>query len=222
MRIRAIAACTLALGALGCRLPSPIPPARCPDDRDQRRADHRWRGAASQMTQQLKGLNDPNVQEVDGPDAAQFIAAAAGISDRDLASPFMALQRALGCQKNNAGFGARAYRRNDGKWGGAMLVIAKSAYPDVAGMKACEMSNWRRPSMGSPTSMCNSGWAYPHRHSTTRAATTSCCWPARTPISAPRSTGTTRAPRPRGREPRVQQPLTAPISAGYGVRSPLT
>jgi hypothetical protein len=42
-----------------------------------------------------------------------------------------------------------------------MLVIAKSAYPDAAAMKACEMSNWRRPSMGSPTSMCNSGWAYP-------------------------------------------------------------
>ncbi|SOX51921.1 hypothetical protein MAAFP003_583 [Mycobacterium ahvazicum] len=118
-------------------------------------------GAASQMSQQLKSLNDPNVQEVDGPDAAQFIAAAAGISDRDLALPFMALQRALGCQKNNAGFGARGYRRNDGKWGGAMLVIAKSAYPDVAAMKACEMSNWRRPSMGSPTQMCNSGWAYP-------------------------------------------------------------
>jgi len=118
-------------------------------------------GAAQQMSQQLKSLNDPNVQEVDGPDAAQFIAAAAGIANRDLASPFMALQRALGCQHNNAGFGARAYRRNDGQWGGAMLVIAKSAYPDTDAMKACEMSNWRRPSAGSTTSLCNSSWTYP-------------------------------------------------------------
>jgi hypothetical protein len=42
-----------------------------------------------------------------------------------------------------------------------MLIIAKSAYPDAVAIKACEMSNWRRPSMGSPTSMCNGGWAYP-------------------------------------------------------------
>lgn len=203
-----MAACTLALGALG--LPTAVadptgtlPPMTATNGGPIIGGG----GAASQMSQQLKSLGDPNVQEVDGPDAAQFIAAAAGISDRDLALPFMALQRALGCQKNNAGFGARAYRRNDGKWGGAMLVIAKSAYPDAAGMKACEMSNWRRPSMGSPTSMCNSGWAYPHRHSTTRAATTSCCSPARTPTSAPRSAGTTRPPRPRGREPGAHQPL---------------
>ncbi|MCV7409807.1 hypothetical protein AWC05_23920 [Mycobacterium florentinum] len=162
MRIRAIAACTLALGALGVPTAVADPTGTLPPMTATNGGPIiGGGGAASQMTQQLKGLNDPNVQEVDGPDAAQFIAAAAGISDRDLASPFMALQRALGCQKNNAGFGARAYRRNDGKWGGAMLVIAKSAYPDVAGMKACEMSNWRRPSMGSPTSMCNSGWAYP-------------------------------------------------------------
>ena len=108
-----------------------------------------------------KALSDPNVQEVDGPDAAQFIAAAAAVTNRDLACPFMALQRALSCQQNNAGFGARAYRRNDGQWGGAMLVIAKSAYPNTDAMKACEMSNWRRPSAGSTTSMCNSGWTYP-------------------------------------------------------------
>lgn len=118
-------------------------------------------GAAPQMSQQLKSLNDPNVQEVDGPDAAQFIGAAAALTNRDLASPFMALQRALSCQHNNAGFGARAYRRNDGQWGGAMLVVAKSAYPDTDALKACEMSNWRRPSAGSTTSMCNSSWAYP-------------------------------------------------------------
>ncbi len=118
-------------------------------------------GSAAQMSQQLKSLGDPNVQEVDGSDAAQFIAAAAAVTNRDLASPFMALQRALSCQQNNAGFGARAYRRNDGQWGGAMLVIAKSANPNTDAMKACEMSNWRRPSAGSTTSMCNSGWTYP-------------------------------------------------------------
>jgi len=118
-------------------------------------------GGAQQMSQQLKSLGDPNVQEVDGSDAAQFITAAAAVTNRDLASPFMSLQRALGCQQNNAGFGARAYRRNDGQWGGAMLVIAKSAYPNTDAMKACEMSNWRRPSSGSTTSMCNSGWTYP-------------------------------------------------------------
>ncbi|BBZ37188.1 hypothetical protein [Mycobacterium conspicuum] len=118
-------------------------------------------GPSSQMSQQLKSLNDAGVQEVDGSDAAQFIAAAANVTNRDLAGPFMALQRALSCQQNNAGFGARAYRRNDGQWGGAMLVIAKSAYPDTAAMKACEMSNWRRPSAGSTTSMCNNGWTYP-------------------------------------------------------------
>ncbi|WAC91081.1 hypothetical protein [Mycobacterium sp. Aquia_213] len=162
MRIRTIAACALALGALGAPTAVADPTGTLPPMTATNGGPIiGGGGAAPQMTQQLKGLGDPNVQEVDGPDAAQFIAAAAGISDRDLALPFMALQRALGCQKNNAGFGARAYRRNDGKWGGAMLVIAKSAYPDVAGMKACEMSNWRRPSMGSPTSMCNSGWAYP-------------------------------------------------------------
>jgi hypothetical protein len=162
MRIRMIAACTLALGALTAPAALADPSGTLPPMNPTNGGPIiGGGGAASQMSQQLKSLNDPNVQEVDGPDAAGFIGAAAGISDRDLALPFMALQRALGCQKNNAGFGARAYRRNDGKWGGAMLVIPKSAYPDVGATKACEMSNWRRPSMGSPTQMCNSSWAYP-------------------------------------------------------------
>jgi hypothetical protein len=162
MRIRAIAACTLAVGALAVPTAVADPTGTLPPMTATNGGPIiGGGGAAPQMSQQLKSLNDPNIQEVDGPDAAQFIAAAAGISDRDLALPFMALQRALGCQKNNAGFGARAYRRNDGKFGGAMLVIPKSAFPDAGAMKACEMSNWRRPSMGSPTSMCNSSWAYP-------------------------------------------------------------
>ena len=118
--------------------------------------------AAQQMSQQLKSLGDPNVQEVDGSDAAQFITAAAAVTNRDLASPFMALQRALGCQHNSAGFGARAYRRNDGQWGGAMLVAAKSATPDVDALSACAKTNWRRPTAGSDTAMCNSGWTTPN------------------------------------------------------------
>ncbi|MCV7031209.1 hypothetical protein [Mycobacterium sherrisii] len=162
MRIHAVAACTLALGALAAPTAVADPTGTLPPMTTTNSGPViGGSGAAPQLLQQLKGLNDPNVQEVDGQDAAQFISAAANISDRDLASPFMALQRALGCQKNNAGFGARAYRRNDGQWGGAMLVIPKSTYPDTDAMKACEMSNWRRPSLGSATSMCNSGWAYP-------------------------------------------------------------
>lgn len=162
MRIHAIAAGTLVLAALTAPTAVADPTGTLPPMTSANSGPIiGGSGAAPQMSQQLKGLNDPNVQEADGQDAAQFIAAAANISDRDLASPFMALQRALGCQKNNAGFGARAYRRNDGQWGGAMLVIPKSTYPDTDAMKACEMSNWRRPSLGSATSMCNSGWAYP-------------------------------------------------------------
>lgn len=118
-------------------------------------------GNAQQMSQQLKSLGDPNVQEVDGSDASQFITAAASMTNRDLAAPFMALQRALSCQTNNAGFGARAYRRKDGQWGGAMLVIVKSTVPNADALQACEKSNWRRPSAGSTNSMCNGGWSYP-------------------------------------------------------------
>jgi len=118
-------------------------------------------GAAQQMSQQLKSLGDAGVQEVDGSDAAQFITAAAAITNRDLASPFMTLQRALSCQTNNAGFGARAYRRNDGQWGGAMLVIIKSTVPNADALTACVKSGWRRPMAGTLTSMCDSGWTYP-------------------------------------------------------------
>jgi hypothetical protein len=127
--------------------------------------------AAQQMSQQLKSLANPSVQEVDGSDAAQFITAAAGVADRDLASPFLSLQRTLGCQQNNAGFGARAYRRTDGQWGGAMLVIVKSTVPNVDALSACVKSSWRRATAGGMNSMCNSGWTYPPfsdtRHSET-------------------------------------------------------
>jgi hypothetical protein len=118
-------------------------------------------GGSAPIAQQLFSFHDPNVQEVDGSDAAQFITAAAGVSNRDVATVFQPLQRALGCQPNGAGFGARAYRRADGQWGGGMLVIAKSSVTDVDALTACAKSSWRRATAGTPTSMCNSGWSYP-------------------------------------------------------------
>ncbi|GAB7142852.1 hypothetical protein [Mycobacterium riyadhense] len=118
-------------------------------------------GAAQGIAQQLFSFGNPNVQEVDGSDAAQFITAAAALTNRDLASVFQPLQRALGCQQNNAGFGARAYRRADGQWGGGMLVIAKSTVPNVEALTACVKSAWRRATAGGPNAMCNSGWNYP-------------------------------------------------------------
>ena len=107
---------------------------------------------------QLTSLGNPNVQEVDGSDAAQFITAAAAVTNPQLAAPFSLLRRGLACQNNNAGFGARAFRRNDGQWGGAMLVAAKSATPNVDALNACGQTNWRRATLGTDTSMCNSGW----------------------------------------------------------------
>jgi hypothetical protein len=110
------------------------------------------------IAQQLTSLGNPNVQEVDGSDAAQFITAAAAVTNPQLAAPFSLLRRGLACQNNNAGFGARAFRRNDGLWGGAMLVTAKSATPNVDALNACAQTNWRKPTLGSDTTMCNSGW----------------------------------------------------------------
>ncbi|MEQ6323534.1 hypothetical protein ABDZ15_04130 [Mycobacterium canetti] len=113
------------------------------------------------ISQQLVSFDNPDVQEVDGSDAALFITAATAVANRDLASVFLPLQRALACQKDNSGFGARAYRRTDGQWGGAMLVIAKSTVADVDALNACVKSGWRRATAGTPNSMCNSGWTYP-------------------------------------------------------------
>jgi hypothetical protein len=125
-------------------------------------------GSAAQqgISQQLFSFANPNVvQEVDGSAAAQYITAAASVSNQQLAAPFSLLRRALACQPNNAGFGARAFRRNDGLWGGAMVVAAKSATPNVDDLAGCAKTNWRRASAGSDTSMCNSGWATPNNFS---------------------------------------------------------
>ncbi|CAM4391430.1 hypothetical protein MB901379_00576 [Mycobacterium basiliense] len=113
------------------------------------------------ISEQLVSFDKPDIEEVDGSDAAQFITAATAVPNRELATVFRLLERALGCQTNNAGFGARAYRRTDGGWGGAMLVIAKSTVTDVDALKACVKSGWRRATAGGPDAMCNSGWTYP-------------------------------------------------------------
>jgi len=117
--------------------------------------------AQVRMSLQLNSRNNPDIQEVDGSDAAAFINTAAGLAEPQLAAPFQLLQRALGCQKDNAGFGARAYRRADGQWGGAVLVIAKSATTDVDALTNCVTSVWPTPAAGGATKMCNAGWTYP-------------------------------------------------------------
>ncbi len=169
-----IAACALFVGALlGMPVAGADPTVTLPAMTSSNSGPIVGGGSASaQMSQQLKSLGDPGVQEVDGSDAAQFITAAAAVTNRDLASPFMALQRALTCQTNNAGFGARAYRRKDGLWGGAMLVVIKSTVPNADALTACEKSNWRRPSAGSTNSMCDSGWSYPPQTFTNRGGET--------------------------------------------------
>ncbi|WAC93387.1 hypothetical protein [Mycobacterium sp. Aquia_213] len=117
--------------------------------------------AQGRYSRQFVDLGKPDVQQVDGSDAGTFIAAAAGVTDRQLAAPFSLLQQALSCQKDTSGIGARAYRRNDGHWGGAMLVMAKSATQDVDQLAGCVRSTWRAAAAGTPTMMCDSGWTYP-------------------------------------------------------------
>lgn len=132
--------------------------------------------AAQGIAQQLFSFGNPNVvQEVDGSDAAQFITSAAGAANQQLAAPFSLLRRALACQTDNsgsgAGFGARAYRRNDGQWGGAMLVAAKSATPSLDTLVGCVKTNWRRTAAGGETAMCNNGWTTPTSYESRRGET---------------------------------------------------
>lgn len=121
-------------------------------------------GAQQGISQQLIDLANPDIQQGDGTDAANFINAAASVTNQQLAAPFSLLRRGLSCQENNAGFGARAYRRMDGQWGGAMLVAAKSAVTSVSSIEAlkqCVMTNWRRASAGGEHAMCNGSWETP-------------------------------------------------------------
>lgn len=72
--------------------------------------------AEARILLQLNSLNNPDVQQGDGADAAAFIMDSAGLSNPRFSSTFTPLRRALGCQKDNTSFGARAYRRADGLW----------------------------------------------------------------------------------------------------------
>ena len=127
-------------------------------------------GSNAAVSQQLFSFGSSNVQEVDGSDAAGFFTAAAASTNPQLAAPFSPLRRALGCQNNNAGFGARAYRRTDGQWGGGMLVIAKGSVPSIDSLTACEMTNWHRPSAGGQNLMCASGYVYPNDYNSRRSS----------------------------------------------------
>lgn len=158
-----IAACALCLGVLvGTPTATADPSVTLPAMTSSGGGAIIGGGNNAGISQQLTGLGNPNVQEVDGADAAQFITAAAAVANPQLAAPFGLLRRALTCQTNNAGFGARAYRRNDGQWGGAMLVAAKSSVPNVDALASCAKTNWRRPTAGSDTAMCDSGWTTPN------------------------------------------------------------
>jgi hypothetical protein len=110
---------------------------------------------------QLFTFGTPNVQEVSGSDAAAFINAAASVSNPQLSGPFSLLRRALACQNNNAGFGARAFRRTDGLWGGGVLVTSKSTAGNVDALVSCAKTNWRRATAGGESAMCNNGWTTP-------------------------------------------------------------
>lgn len=118
-------------------------------------------GTSAGIAQQLIDLANPDIQQGDGTDAADFINAAASVTSEQLAAPFSLLRRGLSCQENNAGFGARGYRRKDGQWGGAMLVAAKSAVKSVDSLKQCVMTNWRRANAGGEYAMCNGSWETP-------------------------------------------------------------
>ncbi|UDM34507.1 hypothetical protein [Mycobacterium ulcerans] len=115
--------------------------------------------AQSRIARQLMSVGNADVQEGDGADAASFIMDSAQVADSRLASAFAPLQRALGCQKVNTSFGARAYRRSDG--GGGMLVIAKSATSDMQALTGCIRSVWPAATAGGSNAMCAHGWTYP-------------------------------------------------------------
>lgn len=117
--------------------------------------------AQSRIARQLMSVGNADVQEGDGADAASFIMDSAQVADTRLASAFAPLQRALGCQKVNTSFEARAYRRSDGGGGGGMLVIAESATSDMQALTGCIRSVWPAATAGGSNAMCAHGWTYP-------------------------------------------------------------
>nr|WP_156737794.1 hypothetical protein [Mycobacterium scrofulaceum] len=168
--LRSLAA-TLALAVAAGAPPAGADPAALPPMTSSGGGPIIGGGSNAGIAQQLFSFGTPNVQEVDGSDAAQFITAAAASPNSQLAAPFSLMRRALACQTNNAGFGARAFRRNDGQWGGAMVVAAKSATPNVDALAGCAKTNWRRATAGTQTSLCNSGWSTPNTYESRRGET---------------------------------------------------
>lgn len=170
--VRSIVALLLALGAAAGGTPTAggDPTAALPAMTSSGSGPIIGGGSNAGIAQQLFSFGKPDVQEVDGSDAAQFIASAAGTSS-PLAAPFSLMRRALTCQTNNAGFGARAYRRSDGQWGGAMVVAAKTATPNVDSLVACAKTNWRRATAGTQNSLCSSGWSTPNTFESRRGET---------------------------------------------------
>jgi hypothetical protein len=159
----AIAACVLSVGVPAIAPPVYADPATLPPMTPTNAGPIiGGGGSAPGVAQQLISLANPNVQEVDGSDAAQFItAAAAAAGNPQLAASFTLLRRVMTCQTNNAGWGARAFRRNDGLWGGAMLVTAKSTTGNVDALVACVKTNWHKSTAGGEAAMCNNGWTTP-------------------------------------------------------------
>lgn len=172
--LRSLAA-TLALAVTAGIPPAGADPAALPPMTSSGGGPIVGGGSNAGIAAQLFSFGTPNVQEVDGSDAAQFITAAAASPNSQLAAPFSLMRRALACQTNNAGsgagFGARAFRRNDGQWGGAMVVAAKSATPNVDALAGCAKTNWRRATAGTQTSLCNSGWSTPNTYESRRGET---------------------------------------------------
>ena len=167
-------------------------------------------GSNAGIAQQLFSFGTPNVQEVDGTDAAQFVTAAAASANPQLAAPFSLMRRALGCQTNNAGFGARAYRRSDGQWGGAMVVAAKSATPNVDALAGCAKTNWRRATAGTQTFALQHRLEHPQQLTRAAAARpTTSCSPAPPTTSAARSTGSSRTTPTGGRSSGARKRLRA-------------
>lgn len=92
----------------------------------------------------------PAMTSTGGGPTAQFITAAATFSNRDLATGFVSLQQALGCQTDKVGFGA------------ARCWSSPRALPsNLDALTGCVKSGWPGPAAGGPNSMCNRGWTYP-------------------------------------------------------------
>ena len=128
-------------------------------------------GSNAGIAQQLFSFGAPNVQEVDGSDAAQFITSAAASTSSQLAAPFSLMRRDAAVQTQQRRIrGARlsAQRR---AMASVMVVAAKGATANVDGLVACAKTNWRRATAGTQNSLCNAGWSTPNTYDSRRGET---------------------------------------------------